>query len=108
MIKNIINTYFNAFSNKDLKGLEKIFSEDIVLKDWEIFAEGKANVLKANQNIFTAVNSISADLQEFYLDDLVAICLIEITINEDKRLKVVDIIKFNDQIKIKEVSAFKQ
>ena len=94
MIKSLVKTYFEAFSNKDLQGLEKLFSEEIVLKDWEVFAEGKEKVLKANKNIFDLVDRISADLQELYLDDLVAICLIEIIINNDERLKVVDIIKF--------------
>ena len=108
MIKSLVKTYFEAFSNKDLQGLEKLFSEEIVLKDWEVFAEGKEKVLKANKNIFDLVDRISADLQELYLDDLVAICLIEIVINNEERLKVVDIIKFDDQMKIKEVSAYKQ
>ena len=42
------------------------------------------------------------------MDELVAICLIEIIINNEETLKVIDIIKFNDENKIIEVSAYKQ
>ena len=29
-------TYFKLFSKKDLKGIKKMFSYDVKLKDWEI------------------------------------------------------------------------
>ena len=107
-MENLIKTYFQAFSNKDIHELEVLFSNEIILKDWDICAEGKQEVLLANKNIFDSVDSISTDLKELYLDGLVAVCIIEITINKDEVLKVIDIIKFNDQMKIKEVSAYKQ
>jgi hypothetical protein len=107
-MENLINTYFKAFSNKDIRCLEALFSNEIVLKDWEIFAKGKKEVLLANKNIFDSVDTISADLKELYLVDVVAICLVEITINKVDILKVVDIIKFNDNKQIEEISAFKQ
>jgi hypothetical protein len=107
-MKNLIKNYFQAFSNKNIQELEKLFSSEVVLRDWEISAEGKEEVLKANKNIFDSVDSISAELKELYLDGLVAVCIIEITINKDEFLKVIDIIKFNDQMKIIEVSAYKQ
>ena len=69
----------------------------------------KVNVhISANKNIFNSVDSISAELNELYLDNLVAVCLIEITINKEEVLKVIDVIKFNDEMKIIEVSAYKQ
>ena len=100
--------YFNNFSNKDLKELSKMFSENICLQDWEIFAEGKSEVLEANKNIFDSVDSISVTLKEFYQDGSVAICLIDINVNNEETLKVIDIIKFNKDQKIIEVSAYKQ
>ena len=108
-MENIIKNYFKAFSNKDIRCLEALFSNEITLQDWEIFANGKKDVLLANKNIFDSFDSISADLKELYLNDLVAICIVEITINNnDEILKVVDIIKFNNDNKIIEISAFKQ
>tara|TARA_B100000029_G_C17100468_1_gene787715 strand:+ start:158 stop:610 length:453 start_codon:yes stop_codon:yes gene_type:complete len=107
-MENLIKSYFLAFSNKDLDALEGMFSSEVILKDWDICAQGKEEVLLANKNIFDSVDTISADLKECYLDGLVAICIIQITINKEEVLKVVDVIKFNDQMKIREVSAYKQ
>ena len=107
-MENLIKSYFQAFSNKDLGALEGMFSNEVILKDWDICAEGKQEVLSANKNTFDSVDTISVDIKECYLDGLVAICIIQITINKEEVLKVVDVIKFNDQMKIKEVSAYKQ
>lgn len=107
-MENLVKTYFKIFSNKDIKGLDNLFSDDVILQDWEIVAKGKKQVLDANKNIFDSVESISVTLKDLYLDELVSICLIEITINNEETLKVVDIIKFNDENKIIEVSAYRQ
>tara|TARA_B100000929_G_C15170132_1_gene304870 strand:+ start:33 stop:356 length:324 start_codon:yes stop_codon:yes gene_type:complete len=107
-MENLIKTYFQAFSNKNIEKLGRLFSDEVILKDWEISVEGKKEVLEANKNIFNSVDSISAELNELYLDNLVAVCLIEITINKEDILKVIDVIKFNDEMKIIEVSAYKQ
>jgi len=107
-MENLVKTYFEIFSNKDIKGLENLFSDDVFLQDWDIVAKGKKQVLDANKNIFDSVESISVTLNNLYLDKLVAICLIEIIINNEEILKVIDIIKFNDENKIIEVSAYKQ
>ena len=107
-MENLVKTYFEIFSNKDIKGLENLFSDDVFLQDWDILAKGKKQVIDANKNIFDFVESISVTLNNLYLDELVAICLIELIINNEETLKVIDIIKFNDENKIIEVSAYKQ
>jgi hypothetical protein len=40
-IKDILESYFKHFSNKDIIALEQLFSENIKLNDWEISAIGK-------------------------------------------------------------------
>ena len=40
-MKEFIKKYFEHFSNKDLEKLSDMFSEEIVLQDWNIIAEGK-------------------------------------------------------------------
>ena len=107
-MENLVKNYFEIFSNKDIQGLENLFSDDVILQDWEILAKGKKQVLDANKNIFDSIDSISVTLNNLYLDELVAICLIEIIVNNEETLKVIDIIKFNDENKIIEVSAYKQ
>lgn len=40
-MENLVKTYFEIFSNKDIKGLENLFSDDVFLQDWDILAKGK-------------------------------------------------------------------
>ena len=107
-MRELVTKYFENFSNKNLEKLSDLFSEEITLQDWDILAEGKRNVLEANKNIFNSVETISANLNELYIDDNVATCLIEIVINNEETLKVIDIIKIDTDGKIKEISAYKQ
>ena len=107
-MRELVTKYFEDFSNKDLEKLSDIFSEEITLQDWDIHAEGKQNVLEANKNIFNSVDTISVNLNQLYIDDNVATCIIEIVINNKETLKVIDIIKIDTDGKIKEISAYKQ
>ena len=88
--------------------MDKIFSEKVILEDWNISVKGKKEVLAANKKIFDNVETISINVKEFYISDLVATCIIEVIINDKEKLNVVDIIKINKQGKITEISAYKQ
>tara|TARA_B100000989_G_scaffold292942_1_gene269603 strand:+ start:510 stop:839 length:330 start_codon:yes stop_codon:yes gene_type:complete len=100
--------YFDYFSKKDIQNIKNIFSEDITLKDWEIEATGINDVVEANKKIFNSVESIIVTPKNIYQDNFVLICEIDIIINNTEKLKVIDILKFNENYKIKEISAFKQ
>ena len=104
----LIKKYFEHFSNKNIQMLKKMFSKNITLKDWEIKADGYDQVVEANLKIFNSVDSIKVSLIDYFEKDKDCICLIEILINEKDILKVIDVIKFDDQNLIKEISAYKQ
>lgn len=105
---NITKLYFQYFSEKDIENLELLFSENIRLVDWEINVIGKKNVIEANKKIFNTVDSIKVTPLNFFQDKLVMTCEIDILINKKDKLKVVDIIKFNEDKKIINISAYKQ
>jgi len=100
--------YFDLFSNKDIQNLKKLFAEDIILKDWEIEVKGIKEVVKANEKIFNSVETIVVTPIDIYQDNFILVCVIDITINDTEKLKVIDILKFDENKKIKEISAFKQ
>jgi len=101
--------YFKTFSNKDLSGLEKMFSRYVSLKDWEIEAIGIEEVLKANKKIFESVDSINVNPLKIYNDGNTIIAEINISINNRETiLSIVDIIQFNDEGMITEIRAFKR
>jgi len=104
--KEILISYFEMFSNKDIQGLTDIFDENITLVDWENSSNGKDDVIKANQNIFNNVNTIKVDVINIFEKEDEFSCQILITINGNDILEVVDVIKFKDN-KIISVKAYK-
>ena len=100
--------YFERFSAKDLSGLEKIFAEDVHLRDWELTADGKAAVLEANRNIFDQVRSIEAKPLKLYEEAQTVIAELEVIVNGGEEiLLVVDILDFNLDGRIHAIRAYK-
>ena len=100
-----------TFSEKDSEGLRSMFSDDVILRDWEIIANGIDEVVDANQSIFDSVETIVVNPVQLYhsitSESDVVIAEIEIIINDDETLLVTDILEFDDNNKIKSVRAYK-
>tara|TARA_R110002020_G_scaffold436207_4_gene646408 strand:- start:416 stop:742 length:327 start_codon:yes stop_codon:yes gene_type:complete len=99
--------YFQTFSEQDSEGLRSMFSDDVMLHDWDIIANGIDEVVQANQDIFDSVDTIVAEPLKTYIDNNVVITELKIIINEEETLLVTDIIEFNEFGKIKFVRAYK-
>ena len=107
-MERLIKEYFKFFSDKDILSLEKLFAEDVKLVDWETYAQGKDEVIKANKKIFDQVDTLQIEVNNLYINGQTAICLIDILINKSEKLKVIDLIRFNNDNKITLISAYKQ
>jgi len=83
-------------------------SEDVALKDWNIHVSGKTKVMKATQDIFDSVSTITVCPVSFFSNsDYSYAVLILITINGGHPIKVIDVINFNIDGKIELVNAFR-
>ena len=102
-----IDAYQTAFNNQDLLKLEELFADNITLKDWEINVNGKQKVLEANKKIFNSLKSINSKTVNNYFFDNIAICVLKITINQNEIIDVVDIVEFDDEGKILNITAYK-
>jgi len=104
----IVLLYFRCFCKKDVASLEVLFSDSIVLKDWDVEIIGKQNVLDFNQRFFNSVDHIRIDVDKVAmgLDTVIA----EIAVIIDNKIvgAVVDVIEFDQDNKIKEIRAFKR
>ena len=107
LLKNIATQYFAAFSNKDTPSMSPLLADGIKLKDWQVEVNGKASVLQANQNIFDSVRSISVTSKLLMEEFSVVVAQLEILINEEELISVVDILHFDNELKICSVTAFK-
>ena len=110
-LKNLANKYFETWNSHDSKKIGDLFSENGILRDWEILAKGKKDIVDANQNIFNEVPNVKVEVLNMYISENTNTVSNEILVhinNDDKEiLKVVDIIEYNDYGLIKSLRAYK-
>jgi hypothetical protein len=100
----ITETYFNAFREKNLDILSRIYSDNIELTDWTGAWYGKQSVLEANSQLFESdfELTVNSSLQ------LNNITYNQITIRfESEVIEVMDVIKFNKDFEIESIRAYK-
>ncbi len=96
--------YFELFSTKNVKGLEnEIYSEDIHLRDRNGECKGKYSVLEMNDSLF--INEFKIVIDDIKLSDTSTIVLFTLHIS-DTEYKVVDIIDWDENGKIKRILAY--
>jgi hypothetical protein len=99
--------YFEDFSAKDISSLENLFDKNVSLRDWEVNVNGLADVLTANQKIFTSVKSIAVKPINLYEVDHTVIAELIINIDNKDFINVVDIIDFSKSGLITSIRAYK-
>ena len=125
MNKNIqqLRKYFQAFADKNIEVLTEMFTDDIILIDWNNTFTGKDQVVNEVQGIFTnfktiklevtdifsSLNIINADRGETTVsipkDDSFA-CEIVIVFDDLEPLYIMDLIEFDDEGRIKKLTAY--
>lgn len=100
--------YFQTFCKKDTASLEVLFSDNVILSDWEGNIVGKENVLKFNQNFFNSVNSIRIDIDRVAVGQDTVMAEIKVIIDDVIAGFVVDVLEFDQDNKIKHIRAYKR
>ena len=100
--------YFQSFCKKDTASLEVLFSDSIILTDWEVQVVGKQNVLDFNQRFFNSIDSIRIDVDKVAVGLDTVIAELKIIINATISVAVVDVIEFDQDNKIKQIRAYKR
>ena len=125
MNRNIqqLRKYFQAFADKDIEVLSEMFTDDIILIDWNNTFTGKDQVVNEVQgifanfktiklevtDIFSSLNIINADRGETTVsipkDDSFA-CEIVIVFDDLEPLYIMDLIEFDSEGRIKKLTAY--
>ena len=125
MNKNIqqLRNYFQAFADKNIEVLTEMFTDDIILIDWNNTFSGKDQVVNEVQgifknfktiklevtDIFSSLNIINADRGETTVsipkDDSFA-CEIVIVFDDLEPLYIMDLIEFDDEGRIEKLTAY--
>ena len=123
IIEDLTKKYFDSFSKKNIKELEKMYSDNILLHDWSGVWRGKQQVLDMNKELFEGVELIKVDvlntkafhisLREERKSMWRVYCHIYIKTSNDKDLNttldVMDVIDwgYNEKPKILKIKAYK-
>lgn len=106
-IDKIFKNYFLYFSQKNLKKLETLYSENVQLIDWSTSIKTKKKVLAFNQSLFSKFKKIDIKVMErFYnLKKNTIACKLIIKLDK-KKLNVIDLIYFNSKLEIYKIIAY--
>lgn len=104
--KEVCLSYLRKYEEKDINGIEKLFSDAIVLRDWKIRVTGKENALVETRKNFEAVDSIKIDVLSTYENENTVAAELKITIDATEELYVVDVITINSESKIASIRAY--
>ena len=107
MLSKIAIKYFDAFSRADILCLKKCFSDGVSLRDWSLDANGIESVLNEFTNIFKSLSDVNVDVVNIYEIESTVIAELIITAKEIGSIKVVDILSFDENEKIRSIRAYK-
>jgi hypothetical protein len=112
----LASTYFEVWNAHDVAGLEGLLAVDATLRDWDISKSGGKEVAEANGGIFKAVPKIAIEVLQYHVSEATSTVSCEILVKLNNAtaenptgdvLKVVDIITYDAEGKIKSVRAYK-
>jgi hypothetical protein len=107
MLKKLSEEYFAAFCQKNINKIIDLISPDISFRDWEYEAFGIKNVIPIYNKFFESAGVIQLDLLNIVSEKSFVIAELSISIFDLPPLKVVDVLEYSDDSKIKSLRAYK-
>ena len=105
-LMQVAMNYFHAWESKDLDALERLLCPSAKLVDWSLSCSGRDKVLQANRGIFESVDKLSITVHEMSHSKNTVFCKITVKA-DDESIPVVDIIEFDENSKIKSITAYR-
>ncbi len=104
--RDLCLSYLRKYEEKDIDGIEKMFSNTIILRDWKIQVMGKKNALEETRKNFEAANSIRIEVLATFENRNTVVAELKITVDNTEELYVVDVITFNTEGQIESIRAY--
>ena len=104
--KELCLHYLEKYAEKDIKAMEEIFADAIILRDWKIRVVGKEAALSETRKNFEAADSIEIEVLSTYENNNTVAAELKITVDQSEELYVVDVISFNADRKIDAIRAY--
>lgn len=105
-IEQLTRRFLELYAAKDINVISDMFSEDIVLRDWNYEVVGKdAAIIEFTKN-FDEAETLHISIGNIYLSELSAAAEIEATVN-GLILGIVDVITFDSAGHVTSVIAYR-
>lgn len=102
----LVHAYLAAYAARDLRAIEPLFADGIVLRDWKIRVIGKAAALAETRKNFEAVQRLAIEVLAAYERVGGAAVELRIVIDDEVTLHVVDVFDIDAQGRIAAIRAF--
>ena len=104
--KALCFSYLRKYEEKDINGIEKMFSDDIVLRDWKIRVTGKQNALLETRKNFEAVDSLKIEVLSTYENENTVAAELKITNDATEEIYLVEVSTIVTASKIVSIRAY--
>jgi len=104
--REIFMDYLAAYARKDLDAIDGLFADDIRLRDWKLFVQGRRAALAETAKNFDAARSIEIDVLSTHESQRSVAGELRIRIDGEIELFVVDVVDFDDSGRISAIRAY--
>ncbi len=94
------------YEQKDLESFKQMFADNVVIRDWKIRVEGKANALSEFKKNFESVNTIKIDILAMYENNKTVAAELKITIDGNQIIYIIDVITLTQDQKIASIRSY--
>ena len=105
-IKEICILYLRKYVEKDLEAVSDLFAENITLRDWKIYVEGKENAISETKKNFESAGTIEIEILATHQSENTVAAELKIVVDSSEVLFVVDVITLNEKGKITSIRAY--
>ena len=98
--------YLNKYSEKDLKSISAMFSDQISLRDWKVAVKGKENAIAETKKNFENAGTIKIEVLSCLTDNNSVAGELKIIVDQKETLYVVDVLTFNEKGLISSIRAY--
>ena len=87
-LDSLARAYFDAWNAHTAEAVGALFANEGTLRDWEIHANGRDDVIRANQRIFTSAPAIRVQILNLFVDETKGGVACEIIVHVDSDIKL--------------------
>jgi hypothetical protein len=102
-----VQDFYKFFAKKNLIDMAVLFTDDVILRDWEFDVCGKQKVLNVFTKIFSSQTEANVNIINYFEIETSAIAEIEISFETLEIIRVIDIFTFDNELKITSIRAYK-